>query len=204
MINVCVPTIKRYDLLRNLAESLALSTVPYTLYVIDNGRNEEKVRAALEGHNAQIYIPSYPMGVAESWNWFIDNVPEERIISNDDIVFAPDSLEKMVAASEDLAWSKEAGFSCFLIRDRCVRKVGVFDESISPGYGYYEDCDYAQRLNGMGTKPSLVPCGDVACGVEHLHSRTLEVATPEEMIEHHKRFWIAKQNYNNKWGLKEL
>lgn len=204
MINVCVPVLRRYDLLHNLAESLAPSTVPYHLYVIDNGQNEEKVREALNGYKSSIYIPAQRMGVAESWNWFIDNVPEERIISNDDIVFAPDSLEKMVAAPEDLAWSKEAGFSCFLIRDRCVRKVGVFDESISPGYGYYEDCDYAQRVNGRGTKPSLVPCGDVVCGVEHLKSKTLEVATPAEMLEHHQRFWIAQQNYMKKWGLTEL
>lgn len=206
MINVCVPVLRRYDLLRGMLESLSKSTVPYQVYVVDNGLNEERVREAAEGyeHNTIVYAPARPMGVAESWNWFIDNVPEERIITNDDVVFAPDSLERMVAAKGDLVWSKEAGFSCFLIRDRCVQKVGVFDESISPGYGYYEDCDYAMRVDGRGTKPPVVPCGDVECGVEHLHSKTLEVATPEQLLEHHKRFWIAQQNYMKKWGLESL
>jgi hypothetical protein len=204
MIHVCVPTIKRYDMLCELAESLTKSTVPYELRVIDNGRNPEKLHGALNGYLYQAYMPPKPMGVAESWNWFIDYVPEERIISNDDILFAPDSLERIVASSYELTWTKEAGFSCFLIRDRCVQKVGVFDESISPGYGYYEDEDYAQRVDGKGTKPPLCSRGDVVSGVEHRRSSTLAVATPEEMEEHHRRFWVAQINYMRKYGIKEM
>jgi len=191
-------------MLHELAESLTKSTVPYALRVIDNGRNAEKLSAALNGYPYEVHTPSKPMGVAESWNWFIDHVAEERIIANDDILFAPDSLERIVASPYDLTWTKEAGFSCFLIRDRCVQKIGVFDESISPGYGYYEDEDYAQRVDGKGTKPPRCSRGDVECGVEHRKSSTLASYTPEEMEAHHRRFWVAQINYMRKWGIKEM
>ena len=140
------------------------------------------------------------MSVAESWNWFIQNVPEERVIANDDVEFAPDSLEKLVAADADLVWAG-CGFSCFLLRDSCVRKVGLFDEAISPGYAYYEDEDYLQRIDGRGTRPAVVRLANVDCGVVHKQSQTLKVASPEGMAEHHRKFRIAQKNYMQKWGI---
>lgn len=203
MINICVPVLRRYDMLKGMIESLELSTVPFSLHVIDNGRNSVLLHDALNGHMADILVPDAPMGVAECWNWFLDNVPEERIITNDDILFAPDSLERIVASPYDIAWTEEAGFSCFLIRDRCVQKVGFFDEALSPGYAYFEDCDYAMRLNGRGTKPPVVPSGHVTSGVIHLHSKTLEAATEKELKDHHRRFTVAQMNYRAKWGVTE-
>jgi len=204
MIHVCVPVLRRYDLLRGLLQSLKPSTALYEVHVIDNGRNEEKLREAAVGFEIDAIIPKRSFGVAESWNWFIKNIPEERIISNDDIVFAPDSLERMVATPHDLAWSFEAGFSCFLIRDKCVETVGLFDELISPGYGYFEDQDYAMRVNGKGTKTPMVKSGHVECGVTHLLSKTLEAATRDQLSDHHYRFMIAKKNFEAKWGSEAL
>jgi GT2 family glycosyltransferase len=203
-MHVCIPVLKRYDLLHNLLESLRASTVePAGAYVIDNGRNAVRVNAAVSDCQFPVIVwtPEEPMGIAESWNWFLDHVPEERIITNDDVVFGPQTLAKFAATEKDIVWAAEAGFSCFIIRDSCVKKIGLFDESISPGYGYWEDEDYAMRLNRKGKGPEFASCGDVVCGVEHLHSKTLEVATPVEMEEHHRRFWIAQHNYIEKWGL---
>ncbi len=204
MIHVCVPVLRRYDLLRELLKSLERSTVPYVVRVIDNGRDAERLSSLATGFTFESYTPKMPLGVAESWNWFIQNVPEERIIVNDDVTFAPDSLERMVATKNELAWSFEAGFSCFLIRDACVKIVGLFDEAISPGYAYYEDEDYMMRVNGKGTKPSLVVCGHVECGVVHaVQSQTLKAATRKELGEHHRKFRIARVNFAEKWGLGE-
>jgi GT2 family glycosyltransferase len=201
MVHVCVPVLRRYDLLHDLLESLENSTVPYSVIVLDNGRDTKRRRLATSGYNVAIQIPDDQLGVAESWNWFIQNVPEERIIVNDDVIFAPDSLERMVATKYDLAWSYEAGFSCFLIRDKCVETVGLFDESISPGYAYFEDEDYMQRVNGKGTKPALISCGHVECGVQHpVQSQTLKAATRKELGEHHKKFRTARVNFAAKWG----
>lgn len=204
MLTVCVPTLKRYDLLKKLLLSLERSTLRPAVFVIDNGRNANRRNAAigvspLEVH---VYVPEEPMGVAASWNWFLDNVPEERVISNDDIEFAPGSLEAMVASPASLVWA--SGFSCFLIRDECVAKVGRFDETISPGYGYYEDDDYLQRLDGRGTRGRASTAENVECGVVHHHSQTLKVASSAEYEEHHRKMRIAQQNYMQKWGLKSL
>jgi GT2 family glycosyltransferase len=205
VIHVCVPVLRRYDLLRDLLLSLRHSTVvPEEVYVIDNGKNAARLSAAVlvSPVTVIVKIPDTPMGVAESWNWFIMNAPEDRVIANDDVAFAPESLEKMAASEADLAWA--SGFSCFMIRDACVEKVGLFDETISPGYGYYEDEDYLQRLDGRGTRPRQATAENVDCGVVHLHSQTLKAASHAELMEHHRRFKVAQGNYMRKWGLTTL
>lgn len=204
MINVCVPVLKRYDLLHDLLLSLKRSDpLPDRLWVIDNGQRTDLLLAALDAETFQVraHRPTRPMGVAESWNWFIKNVPEDRIIANDDVTFAPDSLARIVASQADLVWA--SGFSCFLIRDECVRKIGLFDEEISPGYGYYEDEDYLQRLDGRGTRARSAVAENVACGVVHLKSQTLVASTHTQLLEHHRRFKIAQANYAKKWHLEE-
>ncbi len=88
MIHVCIPVLRRYDCLRDSLKSLERSTVPYLVHVVDNGRNDEKMREVGEFH-CDVFTPERPLGVAESWNWFIKNIPEERVIVNDDVTFAP-------------------------------------------------------------------------------------------------------------------
>lgn len=203
VIHVCVPVLKRYDLLRGLLQSLERGTIkPNAVYVIDNGMNYAKLESAIIGVidcTVATLTPKQPMGIAESWNWFIDHVAEERVIVNDDVVFASDSLEKLVASDADLVWAEGCGFSCFVLRDACVKKLGLFDETISPGYGYYEDEDYLQRLDGRGTRAPSAVATNVECGVVHLKSSTLKVASYEEMKEHHRLFKIAQGNYKAKW-----
>jgi hypothetical protein len=203
-VHICVPVLKRYDLLRGMLLSLNESQIePKAVYVLDNGQNPNAIQDATDccSFPIVVWIPERPMGVAESWNRFIQNVPEERLIVNDDILFAPDSIERLVETSADLAWAEGCGFSCFLIRDNCIKKLGLFDETISPGYGYYEDEDYLQRLDGRGTRPPSANAVEVPCGIVHLKSKTLEASTPDEMKEHHRKFWIAQTNYINKWSL---
>jgi GT2 family glycosyltransferase len=168
------------------------------VYVIDNGRDANQLLAAVEAWPGEVYIhaPDRPLGVAESWNWFLKNVPEERIITNDDIIFAPHSIERMVSSPEECVVAIQgAAFSCFLLRDSCVEKVGFFDEEISPGYGYFEDCDYNERMKLAGTTHHPVDAG-----VEHMHSGTLKAANASEMAEHHRKFIIAQENFIRKWG----
>jgi hypothetical protein len=206
MINVCVPVLKRYDLLHDLLLSLKQSDpLPTTLYVIDNGKNTKQLLAALDAETFPVrtHRPPVPMGVAESWNWFIQHVPDDRIITNDDVLFAPDSLKRLVASKADLAWAAGCGFSCYLLRDACVEKIGLFDETISPGYGYYEDEDYLQRLDGRGTRAPSAIAEEVVCGVQHLKSQTLKMANHQELVEHHRKFKIAQTNYIKKHHLEE-
>lgn len=203
MINICVPVLRRYDLLRSLFQSLYGSTVPLNrVWVIDNGRDESRLHHAIfdSPTEVSVHTPDEPLGLAASWNWFLRNVPEERIITNDDITFAPQSIEQIVGSPGDLVWAG-FGFSCFLIRDSCVTKLGYFDEEISPGYGYYEDEDYLQRLDGHGTRDPSADARNVDAGLHHVHSATLQAATHEQLLEHHRRFKIAQSNYAKKWGV---
>ena len=206
MINICVPTLKRYDLLRELVLSCRASNVqPDNYYIIDNGLNRHKILQALGDFDLtiKVHTPKVPMGIAESWNWFIRHVPEERVIVNDDVTFEPGSLEMLLASKADLVWAKDCGFSCFVLRDTCTEKIGLFDETISPGYGYYEDEDYLQRLDGRGTRAASAVAETVECGVLHHKSATLQAFSHIELLEHHHKFKIAQANYAKKWALEE-
>lgn len=206
MINVCVPVLKRYDLLQRMVESLRDSTMKVDkVFVINNGKDETRLTRALSTTNivTDVLLPNTPMGVAESWNWFIQNVPEHRIITNDDITFAPRSIEMLLAPQADLIWSEGHGFALFAIRDSCVKKLGLFDENISPGYGYYEDEDYLQRLDGRGTRTPSAIAANAKTGACHEHSATLKTASHKEILEHHRKFKIAQRNYIEKWSLQE-
>lgn len=205
-ITVCVPTLKRYDLLAKLLVSLQDgSVVPSAICIIDNGRRHEVlVRELAEAdvmHRVAIKTPKVPLGVAASWNWFMRNVPEERIIVNDDVTFGRDSLQAMVETRGDIvsALRHTNACSCFLIRDTCIRKVGYFDERISPGYAYFEDCDYEIRMTAANVHFTGVDCG-VVHGDEHGGSKTKEVYTPEEKASHDQRFQIARDNFRIKHG----
>jgi GT2 family glycosyltransferase len=182
-------------------KSLEQSTIVPEVYVIDNGRQPDKMAVARHAINLVVFTHTpleKPMGVAESWNWFIHNVPEDRIISNDDVLFAPESLQEIIDTPGDfispLAEEHNA-FSCFMLRDSCVEKVGLFDENISPGYGYFEDCDYGERMLMAG-----VDLQGVRCGVRHLKSQTLRAANVLERNVHHRKFVKAQENYIAKWG----
>lgn len=192
MISICVPVLRRYDLLRELMLSLASSTVqPDAVFIINNG-NEHLESSS----NFYVHKPDCPLGVAESWNWFIRNVPEERIICNDDIQFSPDSIQTIVETPADFVFMNNCGFSCFLIRDRCVQLAGEFDETISPGYAYYEDVDYSYRMTQVPELRRL----RIDAGIIHEGSSTWRAGTSEEINDHWRRFFIAKYNFEKKWG----
>lgn len=211
MLNVCVPVLKRYDLLREMFFSLEKSTVaPDRVYIIDNGQDARRLKVVVDSVDlhTDIFTPDAPMGIAESWNWFIQHVDEERLIVNDDILFSPLSIAEMLSQGRgaDLVWASDMrgtsiGFSCFLLRDSCVEKIGYFDESISPGYGYYEDDDYLQRLDGRGTREPSARAVVAQCRVLHVKSATLKKYTNEEMAEHHRKFKLAQANYAKKWNV---
>ena len=203
MINVCVPVLRRYDLLQKLIASLVNSeTAVDKLWIFDNGRDSERLSFALKEAPMPFHVerPDELVGLAVAWNWFLMNVPEERIISNDDIQFQQDSVGRIVETQGDLVWAG-FGFSCFLIRDECIRKIGLFDETISPGYAYYEDEDYLQRLDGRGSREPSAVAVNVDAGLIHEHSATLRAATHEQVLEHHQKFKIAQANYARKWGV---
>jgi len=205
VVNVCVPTLKRYDLLANLLRSLNAGYLrPTAVYIINNGLDKDALFTAVKETidcPVKILTPKKNLGVSASWNWFIRNVAEDRVIVNDDVTFAPESLEMIAKTQGDFvsALRHTNACSCFKISDICVRKVGYFDEKISPGYAYFEDCDYGERLKLKNVPITSVECG-VMHGDEHGGSKTKAAYTREEHEDHHRRFQIAKDNFQLKWG----
>jgi len=199
-IHLGVPVLRRYDLLRKLLLSAEASTVrPELVMIIDNGNHLDRVAEAMDSMSLliEVHTPEIPLGVAESWNYLIKRLPEERIITNDDITFEPDSLEKMAETPGDLVFGY--GYSCYLIRDSAVQKIGLFDEAISPGYAYWEDIDYDMRIRLAVREGTEFVQVNAPCVVNHLGSQTNEWATAQEIQDHHRKFEIAKTNLWQKY-----
>ena len=200
-VHIGVPVLRRYDLLRLMLLSAAAGTViPAKVWIIDNGRQPSKIHEAIAGLPFPVDAcqPDAPLGVAESWNWLLANLPEERIITNDDIVFTGDAIEKMRDTPGDLVFGH--GFSCYLMRDSAVQKVGTFDEKISPGYAYWEDIDYDMRVRLFVAGGGEFLMQNAPCEVLHGGSQTNEWASPEDIREHHRKFEIAKHNTIQKYA----
>lgn len=197
MIHLCIPVLRRYDLLQACIRSaLAGQVKPDHVWILDNGRHRQGGSSGystkFDDHEEHWFTPDHNLGVAASWNWFIRQTTGDRIIANDDVLFAPDSIGRMANAEGPFvtALAPTNAFSCFLIRDECVDKVGWFDEAISPGYAYFEDVDYAWRMEAAGVKMT-----EIDAGVKHMGSASL---VPDD--EHNRRFMIAQENFERKWG----
>lgn len=192
-----MPVLNRYDLLRQLLLSLKDSNEPFEVVILNNGLRPLNGTIADTVEPIRVMTPLYSWGVAQSWNWFIDHVPEERLIVNDDVTFMSDSLRRMATTPGDFlsALPGTNAFSCFLLRDSCVAKIGKFDETISPGYAYFEDCDYVERMI-----QARIPITQVAAEVAHGGSQTPAKYSQDQWTEHHRLFAIAKNNFITKWG----
>lgn len=204
MITICIPTLRRYDLLSNLVISAeAGSVVPDRYLICDNGG-----KLSYEYPKMEVYKPGENIGVAGSWNWLIRNSEDIRIVSNDDIVFHKNTVEEFVKNYDErfLLYPGYAPtqniYSLFCISDYIYNLVGPFDESISPGYGYFEDNDYDWRLKEIRDQvgKSKLDYLGIPCGYEHIGSGTLKSFNLNEMNSHHEKFRKAQKNFKQKWG----
>jgi len=198
-INLCIPTLNRYDLLTKCVLSAVNGTVkPTQILIIDNGCKLERPNI----ENLHVYNFGKNIGVAASWNFFIKNTAEYRIICNDDVDFFEDTIEILLNASDENcvaypgAVPSDNAFSCFVIPDKIVNIVGYFDEKISPNYAYFEDNDYFRRMNLAGYSTRRV----FESRLNHIKSSTLHGFTIQEQNQHHFLFRKARENYIRKWG----
>jgi len=211
---VCTQTVDRYDCLARLIASCAASTRrPDAVFIVDHGYNEAGVRAVVEpvrdGLDVNIITLEDP-SCAVNGNWFLKNVPDDRVGVGDDFEFMPTALELLantpgdyiipnpVSAREGTGMVNPS--ACALVRSSCVEKVGYYDELISPGYLYFEDPDYFRRMELAGvsvTQQSEARVVHQDGGSQTYHSMRRD---SEVYAEHCYRFWMAKANYEWKWG----
>lgn len=198
MVNVCIPTLNAEDEFHRCIDSLMNSSVECNISVIFNG----EIFSIPSTSRISTHKPLSNLGVAGSWNWFIDNVKTLKIISNDDIVFDKYAVERMLEEAERTPFNLivpenlDSSFSCYLIPDSVIEAVGKFDEWISPRYGYFEDNDYSHRMSKKGV--GIVRAS--GSYVEHAGSSTLKHFDKQKTREHHDKFRFAREHYKLKWG----
>ena len=199
-ISICTLTYNNYEGLVELINSCEKgSIIPDYYVVIDNGKKIKNYQINIPNERLRIIQEDDPIGGAEGWNYFMTSTPEERIIVNDDIIFGEDAIQKIVDTEGDLVFTTGMGinkYSLFLVRDSCIKKVGYFDDAISPHYFYFEDNDYDRRIMLDGT---VISRGVDAPAI-HKGSQTMLHFTTQELKKHHFKFRLAKVNYIIKWG----
>lgn len=199
-ISVCIPVLCRYDLLRKLLISLEDSSVIPSVLIIDNGQQPDALSSAISGFGLDVHVidTECRIGLAAAWNQFIQGTTTQRIISNDDVEFSPRSIETLLNSDADIVYPEGIGYSCFLLRDSCVEKIGHFDEDLSPGFAYFEDCDYSFRIQVYGS----VKSEDVSDhGITHIGSASQKVSAEPVYIQDYKeRYVMAQENFFKKHG----
>lgn len=197
-LTVCIPTLNAYKELQECINSLNNSSVLANILVLDNGGTLQLA----EQNNLTIIRPERNLGVAGSWNYFINNVDGLRLISNDDVIFQENSIEKLLEDYDENFLLCPTGmdtqlnaFSCFILPQKIIDVVGLFDEKISPQYGYFEDNDYHRRMKFLGFDLKLS-----SSKVFHKQSSTIKNFTTSQQKSHHDKFRKAKTNYIMKWG----
>lgn len=208
-ITICIPTLNRYDLLSKCILSALTGTVtPKKISIIDNGHImpdgiHQYIKDACDGYDVEltIYTPIQNLGVAKSWNWFLDVEKHPMLICNDDIEFGKYDIAKFEQAynnsSAQFFFTDNIDalnmFSCFMPTQEVVRVVGLFDETFYPAY--FEDNDYARRMYLKAILTQTIPTE-----INHFGSATIKQYDYEEMTKHHESFRNNKQYYINKWG----
>lgn len=211
-----VPTLNRYDLLERLLRSVDRGTrLPDACLVVDNGGklleqlkvNDWTVQGLPAiGERVIIGKPAAEgerggnLGVAASWNSILQAFPEDLVLlSGDDIVVQPDTIEKMVAAAERskglfFVANGASSWAFFLQKPELTKKIGYYDEKFWPAY--FEDNDYHRRMLLAGENYELAEGAVVA----HDISSTLNSLSPEEKKKFEEEIDKNSRYYGIKWG----
>jgi len=172
--NLIVPVLNRYDLLRGMLASLDYPI--RDLLIIDNGGGFEDLfeRDELPVKNVRVLNLPSNLGVAASWNLGIKLFPHDDrwMFASNDCVFAPGALGVLSTATQDaLTVVKDwPHWQAFVIGERVIDRVGLFDERFYPAY--FEDTDFKRRCDMAGIPTAVSPAR-----VHHANSSTLKSDT---------------------------
>ena len=207
---ICIPTLKRYDLLVRLCLSLnseSCKDLKLRICVLDNGGGllDSSLWRASQEHFVfsvpEVIVPSYNFGVAGSWNFFLHHFGP-CIIANDDVVFARATIESFSAAAmafpETIIFEGKdpvAGFSTFYVKEpRVWLSNGGFDELFNPAYFEDNDCRYRLHLMGRPVKRIYLN------GWHHDNSSTLLSSGTSYKRMHWCLYRRNRNYYLRKWG----
>lgn len=199
-MNVGIVVFNRYDLLFNLMQSIGKSRVlPRSVYIIDRGHQPVEIERCTAEIPLTIPVITIPLGgqsLPDAWNWFLVNVPD-CIIASDDIEFFPETIETFRDTPGDFVGlddGKSSAYACFMVRASGIEKVGLFDNTLAPDYMYFEDCDHHHRGKLLGMSVASIGC------MSHGLCQSWVKKTPEQQAAHHPQFHAAEARYIAKWG----
>lgn len=212
-----IPTLNRFDWLEKcIASAMAGTVVPDRIVVVDNSCGKcpcigsdvdhpllvnESVNHTTLACGVEYIVPAYNLGVAASWNRIAQacNPSDRLIISNDDILFAPDTIERLLAKAESqpaagtISAIDGQKFSLFYLNRRAYEAVGPFDEAFYPGY--FEDNDYVQRM-AMANYQAI----SAVSSVTHGGSQTRAAMDAQALARSHDQFRKNAVYFLAKWG----
>lgn len=158
----------------DLADRL-LASIDYPvgdLVIVDNsGRQAYKpVKPALVERMWVIQVP-YGLGYGGGLNLIVKSTPFASywVLVNDDSVFTPGALEKIAVEADSGTINFldiQPKWSGFVLGEKVVEKVGLFDERYHPIY--FEDNDYERRILNAGFEPK-----QLSAALHHDNSSTL-------------------------------
>lgn len=195
-MKLCVPTLCRYDLLDELLMSAERGSLkPDGYIIIDNGNAYPRKRLnALLGERsfvAELIAPGRNLGVAASWNRFLDLTKGETlIVSNDDVALGQHTFRDLVTASRRSPFVGH-GWFLFAQTPECTERVGYYDENFWPGY--YEDSDYQVRLYRAGIE-RLEPQLDVYVHHQSATTGALGEDWIRERRARNRQYFLQKWN----------
>ena len=186
-----IPTINRYDLLKETLEKYLVDFPNTYIYVVDNGNqgitsSEDRLK---------IFNSHKNLGVSGSWNLLVDTsifLAEYVLLLNDDIYLGKKEQEILdLIEQEKFDFYVSHGTWCsFLLPINTFVKVGPFDEQFFPAY--FEDNDYHQRMKLQNMSYKVT---EVLTPVVFRNS-----ATVEKDPSLNKNFDENKLKYLVKWG----
>lgn len=206
MINLCYPTLTRYDLLSQSVESAIKGSLrPDTITVVDNGgkfRDNFGDTKDVDGVPLKVYVPGINIGVGRAWNYFFNTLDDDIVICNDDTVFHENTLELLMRANQnnpkeifftpDNYW--EHFFSLYNLRKRAWIELGEFDNNFKY---YFEDRCMLYRMKLKGYKPFVVK----NCHYTHYEGGSNTGKSNDiDKIEFNKTFTQMGQYYMIKYG----
>ena len=169
------------------------------LFIINNnGRGEineelEELKKEFEDNIfiKNFYISHFPsnLGCSVSWNLIIKSYLMEPywVICSHDVSFTPGLLEEIVIAAEDkevamihphAANFNLGSYDLFVITEKGVKTIGLFDENLYPAYG--EDVDFIMRIHNL--QPKMIK------GLKNIHKHGNDIAKAND--EH---YWANAQ-----------
>ena len=207
---VCIPTLKRYDLLVRLCLSLnseRCRDLDLKICILDNGGGllESSLWRTSQVQyvfaKPEVIVPKYNLGVAGSWNFFLQHFGA-CIIANDDVVFAEETIDSFASASmafpEVVIFEGKdpvAGFSTFYVnKPDTWLEMGGFDELLNPAYFEDNDCRHRLCLAGNPVKKIFLK------GWRHDNSSTLSSADESYRRMHWCLYRRNRSYYIRKWG----